>query len=127
MRFKDPRDAGRALASRFGEYAGREDALVLALASGGVGVGLEVAKGLCLPLDLLLLRRLLMTRGPLEPLCIASVAGARFIDEEVSERAARDVALENFLASALAEFDGHVRACRGERAPLDLKGRTVLL
>jgi putative phosphoribosyl transferase len=127
LRFKDSREAGRALARRLGAYAGREGAVVLALAAGGVAVGLEVSKQLGLPLDLLLLRRLLVTRGPEEPLCAASVAGARFLDEEVAARSAGDAALEAFLSSALAEFDARVRACRGERAPLDLGGRDVLL
>lgn len=127
MRFKDAREAGRALASRLEDYAGREGALVLALARGGVAVGLEVSKRLRLPLDLLLLRRLLVPRGPQEPLCVASVAGARFLDEEVAERAGRDAALESFLSSALAEFDVQVRACRGARPSLDLSGRAVLL
>jgi len=127
MRFKDAREAGLALAARLGAGAGLEGASVLALASGGVGVALEVSKRLRLPLDLLLLRRLLVTRGPLEPLCVASVAGARFLDEEVSTRAAVDAALGHFLASALAEFDEHVRACRGPRPPSDMKGRVVLL
>lgn len=127
MRFKDAREAGLALASRLGAGAGLEGASVLAVASGGVGVALEVSKHLRLPLDLLLLRRLLVPRGPMEPLCAASVAGARFIDEEVEERAAGDAALGSFLASALAEFDEHVRACRGPRTPSDLKGRAVLL
>lgn len=127
MRFKDTREAGRALAARLEEYAGLEGALVLALARGGVGVGLEVSKRLRLPLDLLLLRRLLVTRGPEEPLCVASAAGTRFLDEEVAARAAGDASFAGFLASALAEFDEQVRACRGERASSDLKGRAVLL
>jgi putative phosphoribosyl transferase len=127
MRFKDAREAGRALAARLEDYAGLEGALVLALARGGVAVGLEVSKRLRLPLDLLLLRRLLVPHGPQEPLCVASVAGARFLDEEVAARAACDAALGSFVASALAEFDVQVRACRGARAPLNLNGRDVLL
>jgi putative phosphoribosyl transferase len=127
MRFKDAREAGLALAERLEARAGLEGASVLAVASGGVAVALEVSKRLRLPLDLLLLRRPLVTRGPQEPLCVASVAGARFIDEEVEERAAVDAALKSFLGPALAEFDAHVRACRGERPSSDLKGRAVLL
>jgi len=127
MRFKDASEAGLALAARLGAREDLEGARVLAVASGGVRAGLEVSKRLRLPLDLLLLKRLLVTRGPDEPLCVASVAGARFIDEEVEARAALDAALASFLASALAEFDEHVRACRGARPPSDLKGRAVLL
>jgi putative phosphoribosyl transferase len=129
MRFNDARAAGRALAARLGAYAGRESAVVLALARGGVAVGLGVSELLGLPLDILLLRRLLATRGPLHPLCAASVAGARFVDEEVAARASSSdgAAFRGFLASALAELDEQAHACRGARPPVELSGRTVLL
>jgi putative phosphoribosyl transferase len=129
MHFTDARAAGRALATKLEAYAGREGVLVLALARGGVAVGLEVSKRLGLPLDLMLLQRLLLPRGPSDPLCAASVAGTRFLDEELAPimEAPREPALGSFLADALAELDSHARACRSVRAALDLKGSTVLL
>jgi putative phosphoribosyl transferase len=131
MRFEDARAAGRALAERLGAYEGRERTTVLAVARGGVAVGLEVSKRLGLPLDLVLLRRLLVPRGPLEPLCAASVAGAPFLDEGLTAApavgAAPDAAFGHFLADALPAFDARVRACRGGRPALDLAGETVIL
>lgn len=130
MRFKDARDAGRALAERLGTRGVNGDAVVLAVARGGVGVGAEVAKGLRLSLDLLILRRLLLPRGPLRPACAASVAGAEHLDEEVTavlDDGAHDPALRELFAGALAELDAEARACRGTRPALDLAGRTVLL
>jgi putative phosphoribosyl transferase len=131
MRFKDARAAGRALAGSLGGHAGRRDALVIAVARGGVGVGVEAAKILGLPLDLLLLRRLLAPRGPLRPACAASVAGATFLDEEVEAALAgdggQDPAPRQFVAAALADFEEHARAARRGRPPLELSGRTVLL
>jgi putative phosphoribosyl transferase len=137
MRFSDAGTAGRALAARLGAYAGREDAVVIAVARGGVGVGLAVSAGLGLPLDLLLLRRLLVPRGPDEPVCAADVAGTPYLDAEVAsilgggrgrgEASEPDPGLRHFLADALAEFDAHARACRGARRPLDLAGKTALL
>lgn len=135
MRFDDAQAAGRALADGLGAYGGRADTVVLALARGGVGVGFEAARRLGLALDLVLLRRLLVPRGAREPLCAASVAGAPFLDEELGAAlrgeedagAARDPALGHFLGGALAEFGVWVRACRGERPALDLRGKTVIL
>jgi putative phosphoribosyl transferase len=129
MRFTDGRAAGRALAEKLGDYAGREDVVVLALARGGVGVGLEVSKWLGLPLDLVLIRRMLVPRGPDDPVCVASAAGSLFLDEELSARAAdaREPAFESFLAGALAEFEETARACRGGRPALNLSGKTTLL
>jgi predicted phosphoribosyltransferase len=130
MRFEDARAAGRALAERLGARGVRGDAVVLAVARGGVGVGAEVAKGLGLPLDLVLLRRLLLTRGPLRPACAASVAGAGHLDEEVAAAlgpGGQDPTLREFVADALAELDSEARACRGGRPALDLAGKTVFL
>ncbi|HEY0173480.1 MAG TPA: phosphoribosyltransferase family protein, partial [Pyrinomonadaceae bacterium] len=138
MRFHDPRAAGRALAAGLEAYRGRADTLVLALARGGVGVGFEVSKQLGLPLDLVCLRRLLVRRDGRGAACVASVAGATFLDEEVRTAAAASAAsasaglateagLGHFIEDALAEFDARVRACRGERPALDLSGKTVIL
>jgi putative phosphoribosyl transferase len=135
MRFTDTRSAGLALSAKLEAYRGREDTIVLAIAHGGVAVGLEVAKRLGLPLDLLLIRRLFVPRGPGSPVCAVSVGGALFVDAELQaaeesatgDEAAHDPAREYFLKDALAELDAHVRACRGERGPLDLARKTVLL
>jgi putative phosphoribosyl transferase len=135
MRFDDARAAGRALATGLGAYRGREDAVVLALARGGVGVGYEVSKLLGLPLDLVCLRRLLVPRGAREPACVASVAGAPFLDDELKPAAAAragdrptpDAGLGHFIRDALAEFGERLLASRGERPALALSGKTVIL
>ena len=54
--FKDRRDAGRQLARKLGEYAGRDDVMVLALPRGGVPVGFEIAEALGVPLDVFIVR-----------------------------------------------------------------------
>jgi len=125
MRFADAREAGQALAAALEDYGGRADALVLAVARGGAGVGAEVAGRLGLPLDLLMLRRLLVPRGASEPACAFSLAGSPFLDELGPRPAER--AFEHFLEGALAELRASERACRGERPPADLRGKTILL
>jgi predicted phosphoribosyltransferase len=125
-RFADPRDAGRRLASRLGECAGLEGAVVLGLARGGVPVAFEVARGLGLPLDLVLLRRLLVPHGILDPVCAVSVAGSLFLDEGLKADAAGG-AQERFVAAALEEFAARELACRGRRPALALQGRSVLV
>ena len=54
--FKDRSDAGRLLATALGEYADRENVIVLGLPRGGIPVAWEVARALRLPLDLLVVR-----------------------------------------------------------------------
>lgn len=127
MRFKDARAAGHALAERLAADGARERTTVVALARGGVAVALEVSKRLKLPLDLLLLRRLLVPRGPQEPVCAAVVAGTTFLDAELAPRLEAEPALGPFVADALAELESRARACRGSRPPAELSDRTILL
>jgi predicted phosphoribosyltransferase len=126
MRFKDGCEAGGALTSKLTAYAGREDVFVIAVASGGVAVAAEVSRRLALPLDLVIISRLLVPRAN-DPLCAANVVGTPFRDEGLDSHAAREPAFANFLAQALAELEERARVCRGTRHALDLSGKTVLL
>jgi erythromycin esterase-like protein/predicted phosphoribosyltransferase len=58
MQFANRTDAGRQLADRLNDYAGRSDVLVLGLPRGGVPVAYEIATRLKLPLDVFLVRKL---------------------------------------------------------------------
>jgi putative phosphoribosyl transferase len=126
--FRDRREAGRELARRLSAYAGRTDAAVLALPRGGVPVAFEVAKALGLPLDVFLVRKLGVPGH--EELAMGAIAsgGARVLDSEVV-RAYRvsEEDLRRVTAAESRELDRREIAYRGDRPPLDLKGRTVIL
>ncbi len=128
-RFADGREAGRALASRLAPYAAAaDDVVVVGLANGGVPVAFEVARELKAPLDVLLIRRLLVPRGPESQICAMDVCGNLFVDEGLPPQSdAPETPLEYFVADALAELAARARECRGERPPLDLSHKTVLL
>jgi putative phosphoribosyl transferase len=72
--FRDRSDAGRRLAERLLPHKG-EHPIVLALPRGGVAVGLEVAKALSAPLDLVLVRKI---GAPTQP----ELAAAAIVDGE---------------------------------------------
>jgi predicted phosphoribosyltransferase len=126
--FIDRRDAGRVLASRLQNYAGRDDVVVLALPRGGVPVAFEVASALDAPLDVFLVRKL-GTPGHRE-LAMGAIAsgGVRVLNADVvrwygiSEGAIQSVAREE-----AAELARRERAYRDDRPALDLTNRIVIL
>ena len=56
--FQNRREAGRQLARKLTAYANRRDVAVLALPRGGMPVAYEVARALCAPLDVFVVRKL---------------------------------------------------------------------
>src|SRR5213076_768313 len=91
--------AGRYLATKLADYAGRPDVLVLALPRGGVPVAYEVARALGAPLDVFLVRKL-------------GVPGHE------------ELAMAAWQQQELARRE---RLYRGDRPPPDVRGRTVIL
>jgi len=126
--FKDRHDAGERLAQALQRYAERADVIVLSLPRGGVPVGYEIATRLGLPLDVLVVRKLgLPGHAELAMGAIAS-GGIQVIDRPVVT--AMHVSREAFDAVVRAEHRELLRRereFRGERAPLEVRGKTVLL
>jgi len=127
--FADRTDAGRRLAARLGHLA-CEDPVVLALPRGGVPVGFEVAKALSAPLDVLFVRKI---GAPFQPELAAGavVDGAEPVivrNEEVVRAYGIDESwIEEEAARELAEIERRRRLYRGDRPPLSVRGRTVIL
>jgi putative phosphoribosyl transferase len=127
-RFRDRREAGRALAERLRSYAGRDDLVVLALPRGGVPVALEVASALGAPLDIFLVRKLGLPGH--EELAFGAIAsgGLLVLDRDLIQQVGlSSAAIERVIAREAAELERRERAYRGDRPPPDLRGRTVIL
>lgn len=128
MRFPSLRSAGRDLALKLEKHREVDDVVVLAIALGGVPVAHEVAKYLSVPLDLVIIRRLLAPQGPGSQTCAVSIAGSMVIDEELLPRpAVPSTPLDHFVADAIAELSRREQTCRGGRPPINLAGGTVIL
>ncbi|MFF0852761.1 phosphoribosyltransferase [Streptomyces sp. NPDC003280] len=131
MRFSDRAEAGRALARPLGDLRDRgdlPDPVVLALPRGGIAVAVPVARALGAPLDVLVVRKIgaphheefavgaLAAGDP--PLFDAATLGHLGLSEErlapVVERERRELARRE-------------RRYRGDRPPLELRGRTVIV
>src|SRR3954469_12186260 len=128
MIFHDRHDAGRQLAARLGEYAGREDVLVLALPRGGVPVGYEVARELDVPLDVFLVRKLGVPGHEEYAFGAIATGGVRVLDTQLVESLGLPAEwIEAIDAKERRELERRERAYRGDRPPPDVAGRTVIL
>jgi len=127
MRFRDRREAGARLAAELADL-GLSDPLVVAIPRGGVIVAEEIARALGWPLDIVLPRKL---RAPGQPeLAFGAVAGDGFVylDARLA-RALRvsDAYLKAEIGAQLEEIRRRRAAYRGDRPPLRVRGRTVVL
>jgi putative phosphoribosyl transferase len=123
----DRRTAGRELAERLREYAGRSDVTVLALPRGGVPVAFEIAAALGAPLDVIVVRKVGVPMYP--ELAMGAIAGESvFVNHDVLRQLHVDRAsFERVLADERQELRRREVAYRGTRAPLQLAGRTIIL
>jgi putative phosphoribosyl transferase len=126
--FRDRHEGGRLLAAKLAHYAGRPDVVVLALPRGGVPVGYEVAQALGAPLDVFVVRKLGLPGE--EELAMGAVAspGVRVLNEQmVRALGIADGVIDAVMTRERAELARRERAYRGDRPPLDVGGRTVIL
>jgi putative phosphoribosyl transferase len=128
--FRDRNEAGvllgRELARRFGR---RQDVIVLALPRGGVPVGYEVARALDAPLDVFIVRKLGLPGH--EELAMGAIAsgGIRVMNEDVLSyyRGLTQQQIDAVAEQEQRELERREIAYRGNRPPLDVAGRTVII
>ena len=126
--YRDRADAGRRLAELLIEYADRQDVLVLALPRGGVPVAFEIAKALSAPLDVFVVRKLGVPGQPELAMGAIASGGVRVLNRDVV-RALRisEHTIESVAESERDELARRETVYRGERAPLEIEGRTIIL
>jgi len=122
--FKNREDAGKQLADRLARYR-VQDAVVLALPRGGVVVGYEVAKALCLPLDIVVVRKVGHPTDPEYAVCAVDEKGTLLCDKDA------DTVDKQWLKQEIErqkkEALRRIRAYRGERKPEAVTGKTAIL
>jgi predicted phosphoribosyltransferase len=127
-RFRNREDAGRRLAGLLRHHAGDPRVLVLALPRGGVPVAREIAESLGAPLDVFVVRKLGVPGH--EELALGAIASGRVLvlNEDVVQalRITRDV-IDAVAAQEAREVERRERAYRGDRPPVDPKGRVVIV
>ena len=127
MLFRDRTEAGQRLGTRLKELVDG-NAVVLALPRGGVPVGFEVAQSLDAPLDIFVVRKL-GTPGH-EELAMGAIAsgGIRVLNREVVQALGVPQQQIDAVAEKEArELERREREYRGNRGPVDVRGRTAIL
>ncbi len=102
--------------------------MVLALPRGGVPVGYEVAKQLSAPLDVFVVRKLGVPGY--EELAMGAIAsgGVLVLNQEVVKQLGLSQSVINAIASKeREELARRERLYRGDRPPVEVVGRTVIL
>jgi putative phosphoribosyl transferase len=126
--FQNRDEAGERLAKELARYADRADALALGLPRGGVMVAFAVSEALRVPLDVLVVRKLGVPGN--EELAMGAIAsgGVRVLNKQVIRwLGIADPVVEEVAARELRELERRERAFRGDRPPVDVRGKIVLL
>jgi putative phosphoribosyl transferase len=127
MLFIDRVDAGRRLAHEL-RHLRDENVVVLGLPRGGVPVAFEIARELHAPLDVIVVRKLGVPFQPELGFGAIGEGGVRIIDHHavrITGLTEREITAVE--ASERAELVRRLRRFRGDRPPVPLAGRTVLV
>lgn len=125
--FEDRIEAGRHLAAELRLRHLANNALVLALTRGGVPVGFSVAERLCLPLNVIVARKL---RAPWQPeVAFGALAGEEFVLDKqmIAELGLSPGELEEITSGEKADMRRQEQTFREGEPALDVEGRPVLL
>lgn len=128
IQFHDRAEAGRVLAGQLLKFAGTPDVVVVAIPSGGVPVGFEIARALDAPLATIALGKL---RAPgCADLSLGAVAtgGIVVVNEDiVVELEIPGAIIARMIAAAQADLKRQERLWRQGRLSQELRGRVVIL
>ncbi len=125
--FHNRRDAGRQLGAKLRPFA-VEHPVVIGLPRGGVPVAFEVARALAAPLDVLVVRKIGSPGNPELGLGAIAEGGVRVLNDfALRSLQLSPEEIERGTQRAEHELQERLQRYRGERPPLDVTGRTVLL
>lgn len=125
--FADRVHAGQVLAQHLGGY--RDDAaVVVGLPRGGVPVAAVVAETLKAPLEVCVVRKVGAPRHPELAMGAVAEEGISVTEPWVVRQAQLSEAeLRDAFAAKHAEVNERIRLFRGDRPPLEVRGKTVIV
>jgi erythromycin esterase-like protein/predicted phosphoribosyltransferase len=126
--FRHRQEAGERLARSLGQYANRDDVVVLALPRGGVPVGFEVSQALRAPLDVFLVRKLGAPGHPELAIGAIAAGGVRVLSEDlIAALGLSPATIEQVADKEALELERRDKAYHGDRTKPSLRGKTVIV
>jgi len=128
LAFRDRVEAGELLAGQLTNYRDRDDVVVLGLPRGGVPVAREVSWALGVPFDVYVVRKLGVPGH--EELAMGAIAtgGVRQVNRDVVDALGIPAnVIDAVAAREQRELERRERDYRGNRGPLSVTNRTVIL
>ena len=128
-RFRDREEAGDLLGTMLQAEVGDQDHdIVLGLPRGGVPVAARVAARLGIPLDVFIVRKLGLPGHSEYAMGAIASGGVTVLNEDAVDRLGIDrETIESVAESELHELERRERLYRGDRGPLDLRNKGVIL
>ena len=125
--FENRYDAGRKLAEKLTGYTGKQ-VMVLGIPNGGVAVALSVALSLNADLDLVVSRKIPLPLSPEGGFGSVTDDGTMILNEEVVKQAGLTRQQINYqVGQVRADIRSRSLLYHGERPPLSITGRTVII
>lgn len=125
--FRDRKQAGEVLAKMLREWK-ESGAMILAIPSGGIPVGIEVAAALGLPLDVVIVSKILLPWTTEAGFGAVGFDGSVWINQEYVDNYALDQStIERQTQATLEKVRRRVKLFRGDRPWPDLRNRPVIV
>ena len=128
MIFKDRQEAGYKLISKLQKYKNKADVIVLGLPRGGIVTAFEIAKGLNLPLDLVVTRKIGAPDNPEFAVGAITEKGEGIFNEAtISIYGISQRYIDKEIKKEKKEAERRLRVYRENRPPLNLQGKIAIL
>lgn len=128
LEYRNRKEAGETLAAFFDDLRDRDDMIVLGLPRGGVPVAAEVAHHIGAPLDAFIVRKIGAPRQP--ELAIGAIASGDVLvlsDDLIADLGVTREQIQKTIDRETTELHRREREYRGGRAPIDVRGKIVVL
>lgn len=128
MIFRNRQEAGAMIAEKLMHYADKKDVIVIALPRGGVATGLEIAKRLNRPLDVIIVRKIGFPGQPELAIGAMAETGAVVLNEEIiSMGGVSKEYIDRESEEKKKEIERRKELYRGGAGIPEVKGKIVIL